>query len=104
MSYSVAQRAPEVGSRMAIGAQPGQVLRRILGEGLRLVWAGIALGLLLSLAATRLMTSLLFDVSATDPLTFIAISVLLSGVAALAAWVPARCATAVDPMIALRCE
>ena len=104
MSYSVAQRAPEVGSRMAIGAQPGQVLRMILGEGLRLVWAGIALGLLLSLAATRLMTSLLFDVSATDPLTFIAISVLLSGVAALAAWVPARCATAVDPMIALRCE
>lgn len=104
MSYSVAQRAPEVGSRMAIGAQPGQVLRMILGEGLRLVWAGIALGLLLSLAATRLMTSLLFDVSATDPLTFIAISVLLSGVAALAAWVPARRATAVDPMIALRCE
>lgn len=104
MSYSVAQRAPEMGSRMAIGAQPGQVLRMILGEGLRLVWAGIALGLLLSLAATRLMTSLLFDVSATDPLTFIAISVLLSGVAALAAWVPARRATAVDPMIALRCE
>ena len=60
--------------------------------------------LLLSLAATRLITSLLFDVSATDPLTFIAILVLLSGVASLAAWVPARRATAVDPMIALRCE
>ena len=70
----------------------------------RVTVAGNALGLLLSLAATRLMTSLLFDVSATDPLTLIAISVLLSGVAALAAWVPARRATTVDPMIALRCE
>jgi len=104
MSYSVAQRAPEVGIRMAIGARAGDVLRMILGEGMRLVGAGIVLGLLLSVAVTRLMGSLLFDVSATDPLTLAAISILLSAVAILACWIPARRATRVDPMIALRCD
>ncbi len=104
MSYSVAQRAPEVGIRMAIGARAGDVLRMILGEGMRLVGAGIVLGLLLSVLVTRLMGSLLFDVSATDPLTLAAISMLLSAVAILACWIPARRATRVDPMVALRCD
>jgi putative ABC transport system permease protein len=89
---------------MAIGARAGDVLRMILGEGMRLVGAGIVLGLLLSVAVTRLLGSLLFDVSATDPLTLAMISILLSAVAALACWIPARRATRVDPMIALRCD
>ncbi|MEO8360865.1 MAG: ABC transporter permease [Vicinamibacteria bacterium] len=104
MSYSVAQRAPEVGIRMAIGAQAGDVVRMVLNEGLRLVGAGIAIGLIAATLLTRLMSSLLFDVSATDPLTLFAISSLLGAVAILACWIPARRATKVDPMIALRCE
>jgi putative ABC transport system permease protein len=104
LSYSVAQRAPEVGLRMALGAQGRDVLRMILGEGLSLVIAGIGLGLLASVAVTRLIQALLFDVNATDPATFVSVSGLLLSVSALAAWGPARRATRVDPMIALRCE
>ena len=104
MSYSVAQRAPEMGIRMAIGASGAAVLRLILGEGMRLVGAGIALGLVAATMLTRVMASFLFDVSATDPLTLTGISLLLGIVATLACWVPARRATTVDPMIALRSE
>ena len=104
MSYSVAQRTPEVGIRMAMGARASDVMRMILGEGMHLVGAGIALGALASVMATRLMAFLLFDITATDPTTILSISLLLSVVAALACWIPKRRATKVDPMIALRCE
>ncbi len=104
MSYSVAQRAPEMGIRMAIGARARDVLRLILGESLRLVAAGAALGLMASFALTRLMASLLFEVSPADPWTLASIVTLLAAVATLACWLPARRATRVDPMTTLRCE
>lgn len=102
MSYAVAQRTREIGIRMALGAQIRDVLRLVIGEGLRLVFLGAALGLFGALAATRLLNTLLFGVHATDPMTFFAVGLLLFGVALLACWIPARHATKVDPMAALR--
>ena len=89
---------------MALGAQVGRVLRMILGQGMRLIGVGIVIGLLSSFALTRLLKSLLFGVSVTDPLTFIAITLLLTFVALLACYIPARRATKVDPLIARRYE
>ncbi|HLF82557.1 MAG TPA: ABC transporter permease [Blastocatellia bacterium] len=104
MAYSVTQRTHEIGIRVALGAQSSHVIRLIVGRGMALVLTGIAIGIAGALALTRVMTSLLYGVSATDPLTFAGLSVMLAAVALLASYIPARRATKVDPMIALRCE
>jgi putative ABC transport system permease protein len=104
MSYSVAQRTHEIGIRMALGAQTSAVLKLALGYGLKLVLAGIAIGFIAALVLTRVMSTLLFGVTATDPTTFALISLLLIGVAAIASYIPARRATRVNPLIALRYE
>jgi putative ABC transport system permease protein len=104
MSYSVAQRTREIGIRMALGAQTGTVLKLAIGYGMKLVIAGIVIGLIAAFALTRVMSALLFGVTATDPTTFTLISLLLIAVAVLASYVPARRATRVNPIIALRYE
>ncbi len=104
MSYSVAQRTQEMGIRTALGATSRDVLKLIVGQGMLLTGAGIAIGIGGAFGLTRLMKSLLFDVKPTDPTTIAVIALLLGGVALLACWIPARRATKVDPMIALRYE
>ncbi|HTU33745.1 MAG TPA: ABC transporter permease [Candidatus Acidoferrum sp.] len=104
ISYSVAQRTHEIGIRMALGANPTQVLRLVLAQGLNLALIGSAIGILASFALTRLMASLLFGVSTTDPLTFVSVTAVLIAVAVAACYIPARRAMRVDPVSALRCE
>ena len=104
MAYSVAQRIPEMGLRLALGANPREVLALVLRQGLRLVLAGVALGTLASLGLTKLLAALLFETDVRDPLTFAGVPVLLMAVALLACYLPARRASRVDPIVALRYE
>jgi putative ABC transport system permease protein len=104
MAYSVSRRTREIGVRLALGASPGDVLRMILGQGLRTIFIGAAIGIAGSLALTRAFASLLFGVTATDPLTFGGVTLLLVGAGLLACYIPARRAMRVDPIITLRYE
>ena len=102
ISYSVAQRTQEMGIRRALGAQPADILRLVMGQCLGLTLAGIAAGIAGALALTHVMESLLFQVSTTDPVTFVSVAVLFLLVALAASYIPARRATRIDPMAALR--
>jgi len=104
MNYSATQRTQEIGIRMALGAKPGDILRLVVGHGMKLSAAGIVIGVVASLALTRVMSNLLFGVTATDLPTFIAVSAILAAVAFVANYIPARKATRVNPVIALRYE
>jgi putative ABC transport system permease protein len=104
MAYTVTQRTHEIGIRMAMGAQSEDVLRQVLAEGARLAAIGLAIGLAGSLVASRLIAALLFGVKPTDPVTFAAVAVILASVSLAACYIPARRATRVDPLVALRYE
>ena len=104
VSYTASQRTREIGIRMALGASQHNIMSLVLRQGTVLVVAGIAAGLLAAVAVTRVMQSMLVEVSATDPLTYMSVTVLLAAIALWACYVPARRAMRVDPMLALRCE
>jgi ABC-type antimicrobial peptide transport system permease subunit len=104
VAYSVSRRTREFGVRIALGATSGNVLRMVLGQGMRTIVIGVAIGIAGSFALTKTVSSLLFGVTATDPITFVGVTLLLIAVALVACYIPARRATKVDPMEALRSE
>ncbi len=104
ISFLVAQRTQEIGVRMALGAGRGDILRLVMGKSLRLIVWGTMVGLIAALAVLRVLSSLLFGVGSHDPATFVVVTLLLVAVALVATLVPARLASRVDPIVALRCE
>jgi putative ABC transport system permease protein len=104
VAYSVSQRSREFGIRVALGAQPGQIVGMVVGQNLRIVAFGLVAGLMAAIPATRLLRGLLFQVGPNDPLTFVAIGVTLAVVAAVASYLPARRGTQVDPVVTLKAE
>ncbi len=104
MAFLVAQRTQEIGVRMALGAGRGDILRLVMGKSLRLILCGTVVGLIAALAASRVLSSLLFGVGSRDPVTLVVVALLLIVVALVATLIPARVASRVDPIVALRCE
>jgi len=104
ISYMVSERTQEIGIRLALGAQPRNILRLVLGQGLRLALTGAVVGLICAIGLSHLITNLLYGVRSTDPLTFAGVALLFLGVALVACYFPARRAMKVDPMVALRWE
>jgi hypothetical protein len=104
LAYNVRRRTHEIGLRMALGAEPGGIVRMIVWQGVKLALVGIVIGLAAARALTRLIQNMLYGVSPTDPFTYVAVSIVLIGVAALASYIPARRAAHIDPMLALRAE
>jgi ABC-type antimicrobial peptide transport system permease subunit len=104
MAFLVAQRTQEIGVRMALGARRGDILRLVMGRSLRLIVCGVAVGLVAALVVSRVLASLLFGVGVRDPVTYVLVTLLLIVVALLATLIPARSASRVDPVVALRCD